>query len=171
MSSVTSSTSETITQIQPSQTQSSPSLFHNTFNHLVQIKLDRTNYLLWKSQILPTICGHNLGSFLFGTTRNRSKYQFWRHLLGSTRSTVSILASWILVWNHTWCVVGYKMANKAWNTIEMLLALQTSSNVMQLQFQLQNTEKNKSTVNDYFLKIKHLPTNLLLLLNQWMTNA
>ena len=52
-----------------------PSLFHNTFNHPINIKLDRSNYLLRKSQIIPAIQGHNLGGFLFGTLPCPPKYQ------------------------------------------------------------------------------------------------
>ena len=33
----------------------------------VSIKLDRTNYLFWKSQILPTVRAHDLESFLLNT--------------------------------------------------------------------------------------------------------
>ncbi|KAI3453409.1 hypothetical protein Pfo_010072, partial [Paulownia fortunei] len=51
-----------------------PSLFHNTFNHPTSIKLDRNNFLLCKSQVLPAIRSHQLGSFIFGTQEIPPKF-------------------------------------------------------------------------------------------------
>ena len=38
------------------------------------IKLDRTNYLFWKSKILPTLRAHDLESFLLGTILKLEEY-------------------------------------------------------------------------------------------------
>ena len=40
----------------------------------VSIKLDRTNYLFWKSQILPTLRAHDLESFLLNTKLKPEEY-------------------------------------------------------------------------------------------------
>ena len=40
----------------------------------VSIKLDRTNYLFWKSQILPTVKAHDLESFLLNTKLKPKEY-------------------------------------------------------------------------------------------------
>ena len=40
----------------------------------VSIKLDRTNYLFWKSQILSTVRTHDLESFLLNTKLKPEEY-------------------------------------------------------------------------------------------------
>ena len=40
----------------------------------VSIKLDRTNYLFWKSQILPAMRAHDLESFLLNTKLKPEEY-------------------------------------------------------------------------------------------------
>lgn len=35
-----------------------------TFNHLVSMKLNNENHLIWKQQIIATVCGHNVMHFL-----------------------------------------------------------------------------------------------------------
>lgn len=39
----------------------------NGFNLVAPVKLDKTNYLLWKSMILPLIRGHRLEEFINDT--------------------------------------------------------------------------------------------------------
>ncbi|GAA0170468.1 hypothetical protein LIER_40968 [Lithospermum erythrorhizon] len=39
-----------------------------SFNHVVNAKLDAVNYVFWKSQVLPTLCGLNLIDFVEGTS-------------------------------------------------------------------------------------------------------
>ena len=41
--------------------------FTATLNNAVTVKLDRENYSIWRSQVLPTIIGHNLQGFIYGT--------------------------------------------------------------------------------------------------------
>ena len=41
---------------------------------LVSIKLDRTNYLFWKSHMLPTLRAHNLEFFLLSTKLKPEEY-------------------------------------------------------------------------------------------------
>ena len=146
-----------------------PSLFHNTFNHPINIKLDRSNYLLRKSQIIPAIKGHNLGGFLFGTLPCPPKYQE-----ESTRSINPDYIAWeqqdqlLLCWllaclseANLGHVVGCQTSHAVWTTLETLLASQSSSNIMQLQFQLQNTKKKGvSDIDDYLLKMKNIADKL-----------
>ncbi|GAA0150887.1 hypothetical protein LIER_37195 [Lithospermum erythrorhizon] len=45
-----------------------------SFNHVVNAKLDAENYVIWKSQVLPTLRGLNLVGFIEGTSICPSEY-------------------------------------------------------------------------------------------------
>ncbi|KAM6543670.1 hypothetical protein CsatB_008117 [Cannabis sativa] len=45
----------------------SGSVCSTTLNIALSIKLDRTNFLMWKSQVIPTVCGHGVVGYWFGT--------------------------------------------------------------------------------------------------------
>ncbi|KAG9137250.1 hypothetical protein Leryth_023704 [Lithospermum erythrorhizon] len=45
-----------------------------SFNHVVNVKLDVENYVIWKSQVLPTLRGLNLVGFMEGTSICPSEY-------------------------------------------------------------------------------------------------
>lgn len=45
-----------------------------TFSHPHIIKLDRNNYILWKSQVLPAIRDYDLGGYIDGTHPCPSKF-------------------------------------------------------------------------------------------------
>ena len=38
--------------------------FQNSLNSSLTVRLDRTNYLAWKSQVIPTVIGHGLDDIL-----------------------------------------------------------------------------------------------------------
>ena len=45
-----------------------------TFNFTIPIKLDRQNYLMWKSQVLPSISGNELEGFINSTKPCPNKF-------------------------------------------------------------------------------------------------
>ena len=48
--------------------------FTTTLSTTLSIKLDRDNFLLWKSQLLPTTRGHGIEDYLFGTKPQPPKF-------------------------------------------------------------------------------------------------
>ena len=44
-----------------------------SYGHLINVKLTRDNHLLWKAQILPILCGHQLLDLVKGTDVAPSK--------------------------------------------------------------------------------------------------
>ncbi|KAL5733150.1 hypothetical protein ACOSP7_032493 [Xanthoceras sorbifolium] len=50
------------------------SSFPNHLNFNLPLKLDQDNYVLWKSQVLPTIRAFDLEEFIFGETICPQKY-------------------------------------------------------------------------------------------------
>ena len=66
MASYPSSPSCTITSLFPT---TSPMIIPSTLSP-ANIKLDRSNFMYWKSQILPAVKAHGLEDFLFGRKLN-----------------------------------------------------------------------------------------------------
>uniref|UniRef100_A0A803Q0I2 Retrotransposon Copia-like N-terminal domain-containing protein n=1 Tax=Cannabis sativa TaxID=3483 RepID=A0A803Q0I2_CANSA len=40
--------------------------FQLTMSIVISVKLDISNYVLWRSQVVPIIRGYNLGDYIFG---------------------------------------------------------------------------------------------------------
>lgn len=69
------SSSATLEQVSSKAPENSAMLINNqnkamplitTLNQICSVKLDRTNYLLWSSVVLPVIRGNKLNEFIFG---------------------------------------------------------------------------------------------------------
>lgn len=61
-----SSTSNTLISIQKANVVS--------FNHIVSIKLDEKNFLLWRQQVLATIKGHELQKYITKSCKIPKKF-------------------------------------------------------------------------------------------------
>ncbi|KAK9137229.1 hypothetical protein Sjap_007823 [Stephania japonica] len=63
-----SSSSPEASSTRTTMTQSTPSLtpFGNSLSQIVSIKLDESNFLLWKSIVVPVIEGIRFDKFIFG---------------------------------------------------------------------------------------------------------
>ncbi|KAI3454745.1 hypothetical protein Pfo_011408 [Paulownia fortunei] len=127
-----------------------PSLFHNTFNHPASIKLDRNNFILWKSQVLLDIRGPQLGSFIFGTQEIPPKF------ISHTVERMEIIPNLDFI---TWeqedqLLLSWLLGSMSEGSWDMLLA--TAENIFDLQTELQNTKKGSMTAEEFLLKMKTL---------------
>ncbi|KAL9426374.1 hypothetical protein AB3S75_033203 [Citrus x aurantiifolia] len=143
-------------------------------NFSTPVKLDRQNFMIWKSQVLPSILGNNLESLINGaklvptkflvqveedqivTTVENPEYIKWlrqdQFLLSWLLSTMteSVLS----------IVVQYTTSFEVWNALETLFASQSKARILQLKMQLQTTKKNAMTMSDYVNKMKNLADSL-----------
>ena len=137
-----------------------------TFSHLVSVRLDETNFLIWKHQILSAIRGYNLYDFIDRSVKPPAKYtpdpkdpepaslnpdyKDWER-------QDQLLASWIscsMTDPMLTRVVGCTTSLQIWERIQSHFASQTRARVRQLKNQLKNVEKGSLSANDYLLKIK-----------------
>uniref|UniRef100_A0A803Q8D0 Integrase catalytic domain-containing protein n=1 Tax=Cannabis sativa TaxID=3483 RepID=A0A803Q8D0_CANSA len=135
----------------------------NPFSHSLTsnltIKLDRNNFLSWKSQVIPTVIGHDLDEILFTDTPppqnlvNRtvnSEYTQWKKkdqlLLSWLRSSMSevILAS---VANHT-------SFHSLWRALEQKFSSQTKARLLQLKGQFSHVHKGNLSIFEYVEKVQ-----------------
>ena len=110
----------------------------------VLIKLDRTNYLFWKSQILPTLRAHDLESFLLSTKLKPEKYiadsadadQSSPRINPAYISWIRIdqfVLSWLLssiseqMLGH---VLHYKSASKVWIVLEQTFSTKSKARAL-----------------------------------------
>ena len=142
----------------------------NTFSFKNPIKLDRFNYLLWRSQVLASIRGNRLEGFINGAKQaleesihvtgadgfvqriDNPEYHNWRSqdqtLLGWLLSSISA-GTLNLVIN---CATSFDV----WRTLERKFGVQSEARVLQLIYELNTIRKESLSVEDYCIKMKSI---------------
>lgn len=142
----------------------SPSFVISNISHLISIKLDSTNFLLWKSLFRPVLRSHRLEGFIDGTKPAPPP-----ETTSSDGKLVSNLAyfEWferdqtLLSWiNATLSestlpyIVGMNTGKDAWDSLERRYASLSSSHIIELKKRLQHIKKGSSSMQDYLYQIK-----------------
>jgi hypothetical protein len=160
------------TPLQPPPIPSPP--LHN-LNHHITLKLDRENYLLWRTLLIPYLESQELFGYVTGAIPCppqyvasssssstsaalvlNSAYTAWylqdKIILSAMLSTLSetILAH----------VVGLPTSHMVWMTLEKMFSAQSQARVMQSRYQLATLKKGASSVADYFRKAQTLAHTL-----------
>jgi hypothetical protein len=131
----------------------------------ISTKLDRTNFLTWRSQIEPIVDGYALTRDLEASPAIPSRqidigdqpipnpeFTLWhmqdRLLLGWLRSTISaaILAQ------HVQCQTAISL----WQALHRVYSAISSAKIMELCRLLQTTARGGQSCNDYFEKMRHI---------------
>lgn len=153
-------------------TASTPPFSHSSITQIsipVSIKLDRTNFLTWKSQIEPIVDGHGLAKHLDPAisppdrqlvidNQNLDNPAFlpWymqdRLLLGWLRSTISgdILSQY----------VKCQTAASLWTDLHQAYSAVSSARIMEMRRLLQSTTKGGQSCNDYFEQMRSFADQL-----------
>ncbi|RWR76373.1 putative polyprotein [Cinnamomum micranthum f. kanehirae] len=132
---------------------SAPSFIISNISNLVSIKLDRHNYLLWRSQFEPLLLSHDLMGFVDGS--NLCPEKFARD---NEKKLTSTIAPAFLEWHRqdqnllSWIratlsehvlsqVIGLRTSRAAWVAIEQRFASLSRAHTIELKRQLQNLQK------------------------------
>ncbi|KAL5813122.1 hypothetical protein ACOSQ3_028072 [Xanthoceras sorbifolium] len=131
-----------------------------TLHFNLPIKLDESNYIYWKTQILPAINALDLESFIDETKTPPSQF---------VTVQVSDESGGIRVEQHLnpefqkWKnqkVVGQvtkcKSALEAWTKLQNLYSQKSMAKILNLRQQLQTIKKGSHSVSDFVLKIKNI---------------
>ncbi|KAH6771966.1 hypothetical protein C2S51_010370 [Perilla frutescens var. frutescens] len=132
---------------------------------LISTKLNDSNFLLWKQQIMATIEGFGLEEFLVEKqsppeqhVKDKSKDQVVENpLYLNWKRQDQLIISWLLSSineNMLVGVVGLSSSREIWEALESNYAGQSRARLMQLKFELQTLRKGNSTMRDYLKKIK-----------------
>ena len=139
----------------------------------ISIKLDRSNYMFWKSQILPGARAHDLEVFLLGPKSKQDEF-----IVDSTNPNVLLtnpdyrswirldrfVMSWLLssiseqLLGH---VVHCQSVVEVWIVLEQLFSTKSKTRALQLRLSLQTLKKGNGSIEDYVLKMKSLATSLI----------
>ncbi|KAK4253452.1 hypothetical protein QN277_010122 [Acacia crassicarpa] len=151
------------------QTKSIPLL--NSLNQTGSIKLDRSNFLLWKSLVLPALRGHRVDGYVLGTKICPPQY-----IPNEPATNASInpdFEDWIatdqiiLSWLLSTMTVGIASqilhctsSCELWKAVTDLMSAHSRSRVTMYKYDLQRTRKGSSSVEEYLTKMKNLADNL-----------
>ncbi|KAL6346953.1 hypothetical protein AAG906_006013 [Vitis piasezkii] len=134
--------------------------FLSMLNYSLPVKLDRTNYILWRSQIDNVIFANGFEDFIDGTSVCPEKelrpgeinpaFVAWR------RQDRTIL-SWIyssLTPGIMAQIIGHNSSHSAWNALEKIFSSCSRARIMQLRLEFQSTKKGSMSMIDYIMKVK-----------------
>ena len=132
----------------------------------VGVKLDRSNYVLWKSQVLQIVQAYDLEGFLFGTKTYPSEslgdfanpdFVHWHRLY-------QFLLSWLLL-TITESMLGHVLhchtSYAIWKTLEQLFPTKSKAQILNLHFSSSIHQKRSMSVEDYFLTMKSIAHDLM----------
>ncbi|KAF6147404.1 hypothetical protein GIB67_016761 [Kingdonia uniflora] len=141
-------------------------------NHLISIKLDNHNYLLWKTLFVPLLKGYDLEGYVNGTLLCLAKF------LPSTSVDQNTLNPEYVAWNKQdnillgWIlssldatilahVVGAATSSQAvWHALERKFASKSRAHINTLRHELQTLRKGTTKMSDYLQLAKTLTDNL-----------
>ena len=171
----TTSTSNTSTpstshSVVPSQ---SPLLLLSNMANLMSAKLDYSNYIPWKHQLVTILEAYSLIEHIDGsisppcpflrdaqgnpTTTVNPDYQTWRI---RDKALLSLINSTLTPQVFS-LVVGIKNAQEVWNTLDQRFTSISIVNILNLKLELQSLKKGNESVNGFLQKIKITRDKLL----------
>ena len=159
----------------PSSTQSSklqlPSSTPNlaslqSLKDALPIKLDRNNYILWKTRMENVFFTNGFEEFIGRTKPCPSKelptgdinpeFVQWRHF---DRMVLSWLYS-TLTLDIMSQIVGHQTSHDAWMALQRIFFASSKARIMQLRLEFQTTKKWADSMLEYILYIKTISNNL-----------
>lgn len=153
-----SSSSSLVSSLSPTFTTSS-SFNVNNIIHLVSIKLDHTNFLLWKSQFLAILCTHDLMGYIDGTLKCPPEFIVVDQVSTANPEYHSSikqdqqLASWIMATLSESLLSpvidpNYTSAHSLWSKLESHCVSASKLHIIQLCGQLQSIKKGSTPMTD-----------------------
>jgi hypothetical protein len=150
-----------------------PLLLLSNMANLMSVKLDSTNFIVWKHQLSSILKAYSMIDFVDGTipspppflvdaegnytTAVNPDFQLWntrdQALLTLINSTLS---SAVLS-----MVVGHNSAQAVWKTLEHRFTSTSRSNILNLKIELHNLKKGTESVSLYLQKVKNTRDKLI----------
>lgn len=143
----------------------------NALTSLCSVKLDRKNYMLWKSLVLPLIRGSKLDGYIFGTKecpekfitegstkKNNPAYEEWsttdQQLLGWLFNSMTEEVATQLLHCET--------SKELWEDAQSLAGAHTRSRITLLKTEFHSSRKGSMKMEEYLVKMKSLADSLKL---------
>lgn len=169
MAATSDSTKPTILAIErmsvPAFVEDSSKLVITCLNQLISIRLEESNFLLWRFQVENTNKGFGLEEFIYKTNQVPLKF-----LVGLNNAIVPNPTyityqriSWLLASigsNFLLQLIECSTTQEVWSPISQLFNSQSIAKVMHYKHQMQVLKNNNLSIREYLIKMK---TCLLLL--------
>lgn len=153
--SATNMTMDDATEANPSlMSQNRVNQYAPTLSQVCSIELDRTNYLMWSSLVLPMICGYKLDSFILGTNPCPELFLFEGNERKVNPKFEDMSPDVISQ------VLGCKSAQELWNAVKEFSRAQTRSRITLYKSELQRLRKGGLKMDGYLRKTKEIANNL-----------
>ncbi|GAV74981.1 UBN2_3 domain-containing protein, partial [Cephalotus follicularis] len=137
----------------------------NHVRHFLSIKLSATNYLLWRTQLVPFLRGQKLLDYAYGTTpcpsptititgyddpQPKTAASHWKDqdqlllslLISSFSETVIPL------------VVGLNTSHEVWSTLDSVFASPSNTRILNLHMQLQRAQEPEKSATSFLQRLK-----------------
>ncbi|RVW67423.1 Retrovirus-related Pol polyprotein from transposon RE1 [Vitis vinifera] len=148
----------------PSSSTSSPVSL--SLNHALPIKLDRNNYILWKTQMENVVYANGFEEYIDGTKpcppqelhtgELNPDFVQWRRF---DRMVLNWLYS-TLTPDIMGQIVGFQTSHDAWMALHKIFSASSKARILQLRLEFQTTKKGADPMLEYILKIKTISDNL-----------
>ena len=153
---------------------SSPTPGLINLHHVITIKLNSDNYLLWRAQLIPYLRGQHLIGYVDGTTPPPPQMISQTSESGETSLLPNLAyAKWIqkdqiilstiissLSKSLMTHIIGLSTAHDVWLTLKRMFSSQSKARIMQIRYQLSTLKKGSFSVTEYFQKLKQLVDTL-----------
>ncbi|GAV81121.1 UBN2_3 domain-containing protein, partial [Cephalotus follicularis] len=136
--------------------------------HFLSIKLNASNYLIWRSQFLALLRGYDLLSYVDGTTQPpptqlddgspNPTYILWHK---QDQLLLSSLLSSLTESVHAQ-VVGLESSHAVWQYLSSAFSSQSQVRIMQLRLSLHSLKKGADSMSSYLLKANSISGELFL---------
>lgn len=141
-----------------------------SYNFVTPIKLYNNSFMVWRNQVLASIKGNGLESFITGA--NQCPYQYITQIGAASSSSTTgsgsrvenptftiwiktdqLLLSWMfssIQENLLAAVIPCVSSQKLRETLSRMFTSQSQARIMPLKMQLQTAKKGSMTMNAYF---------------------
>ncbi|KAG6751187.1 hypothetical protein POTOM_045706 [Populus tomentosa] len=130
---------------------SSSNLSFNTMVHMVTIKLSSTNFLLWRSQVIPLLQCQNLYGYVDGSTPMPSAatdlagHNMWKQL---DQLVMSLLLS-SLTEEALSITIGFTTSRDVWNSLETTFSQKSKARELQIKDELHLMKRGSRSISEY----------------------
>lgn len=140
----------------------------SSLNQSGSVRLDRSNFLLWRSLVLAALRGHRMDGYVLGNRPAQPEY-----VAGSNDVVNPAFEEWLAADQiiYSWLLstmtpevasefLHCKTACEMWNAVIDLMSANCRSRITMYRYDLQRTCKGGSSITEYLSKMKLIADNL-----------
>jgi hypothetical protein len=130
---------------------SSSTLSFNTMVHMVTIKLSSTNFLLWRSQVVPLLQCQKLYGYVDGSTpmpsaaTDPAAHNIWKQF---DQLVMSLLLS-SLTEEALSITIGFTTSRDVWNSLETTFSQKSKVRELQIKDELHLMKHGSRSISEY----------------------